>query len=410
MKHKRIISLLIACILISVTAFSIHPVFAENNAGEGYARQAFSKSDKVENFRNSSSGVSIINLKWDEAEGADGYLVQMKKNGAYETVKKTVKNSCTIKELKSGKVYYLRIRAYAEDGLKTVSGKWVYLHAATKPDAVKVKSIESDNKKVTLKWKKTNCSGYQINLSTKADFSSKKSKTLSGENVTYTTSSLKGETVYYFRIRAYRTCNDKNYYSDWTNVSVKTDRGYKTTSKGYKIEEKNGVTYVDGVLVANKTYSIPNSYNPGGLTKECSSAFNKMKAAAQKDGVNLFIVSGFRSYETQRNLYNRYVAKDGKALADTYSARPGTSEHQTGLAMDLNSLQGSFGETKEGRWLASNCHKYGFIIRYPKGKQSITGYIYEPWHVRYLGTDTATKIYKSGLCLEEYYGITSRYN
>lgn len=180
------------------------------------------------------------------------------------------------------------------------------------------------------------------------------------------------------------------------------------TSKGYKIETKDGVTYVDGVLIANKTYSLPKNYG-SGLTKECSDAFSAMKAAAANDGVKLEIVSGYRSYETQERIYNKYVAKDGKANADTYSARPGTSEHQTGLAMDLNSLSTSFGETKEGKWLAENCCKYGFIIRYPEGKQNITGYIYEPWHVRYVGTDKATAIYESGLCLEEYYGITSEY-
>lgn len=181
------------------------------------------------------------------------------------------------------------------------------------------------------------------------------------------------------------------------------------TSKGYKIETRNGVTYVDGVVIANKTYSVPKDYG-SGLTGECSSAFNKMQAAAKSEGITLTIISGFRSYDTQNRLYNNYVAKDGKAKADTYSARPGTSEHQTGLAMDLNSLYTSFGDTKEGKWLADNCYKYGFIIRYPKGKESITGYIYEPWHVRYLGTDLATKVYNSGLCLEEYYGITSRYS
>ena len=181
------------------------------------------------------------------------------------------------------------------------------------------------------------------------------------------------------------------------------------TPKGYKIETKDGVTYVDGVLIANKTYSVPKNYG-SGLTGECSSAFNKMQKDASAQGIELFIISGYRSYETQERLYNNYVAKDGKQKADTYSARPGTSEHQTGLAMDLNSLSGSFGETKEGKWLAENCHKYGFIIRYPKDKQGITGYIYEPWHIRYLGEETAGKVYQSGLCLEEYYGITSRYN
>jgi LAS superfamily LD-carboxypeptidase LdcB len=121
------------------------------------------------------------------------------------------------------------------------------------------------------------------------------------------------------------------------------------------------------------------------------------------------MISGFRSYSTQNTLYNKYVARDGKAEADRYSARPGHSEHQTGLAFDLNSLDQSFENTKEGKWLAENCWKYGFIIRYPKGKESVTGYMFEPWHVRYLGKEVAKKVYESGKCLEEYLGITSVY-
>ena len=168
------------------------------------------------------------------------------------------------------------------------------------------------------------------------------------------------------------------------------------------------LTYIDGILIANKTYSLPASYAPG-VDKTANAALQQMIDAAKQDGISLFIKSGYRSYETQRGLYNNYVARDGVAAADRYSARAGHSEHQTGLAFDLNSLEQSFGETPEGKWLAANCHKYGFIIRYPKDKENITGYMYEPWHVRYLGVDVATKVFESGKCLEEYLGITSEY-
>ena len=104
-----------------------------------------------------------------------------------------------------------------------------------------------------------------------------------------------------------------------------------------------------------------------------------------------------------------YCAEDGRAAADTYSARPGHSEHQTGLAIDLNDVTDNFGNSREGKWVAAHCHEYGFIIRYPKGKQKITGYMYEPWHVRYVGVKLATKIHDSGLTLEEYLGIDSVY-
>ncbi len=174
------------------------------------------------------------------------------------------------------------------------------------------------------------------------------------------------------------------------------------------IEVIDGITYVQGILIANKTYALPSIYNPG-TDDDAYNALDEMQTAAAKEGIILYVVSGFRDYDTQEEIYNRYVSSDGKANADRYSARPGHSEHQTGLAFDLNELEESFGETREGKWLAANAHKYGFIIRYPKGKEHITGYMYEPWHVRYLGKDVATKVYNSGLTLEEYLGITSEY-
>lgn len=130
-----------------------------------------------------------------------------------------------------------------------------------------------------------------------------------------------------------------------------------------------------------------------------------MQADAMSIGLNLKLVSGFRSYNTQANLYNNYVKINGQAKADTFSAKPGHSEHQTGLAFDVGSTKGAFAYTNESKWLSENCHLYGFIIRYPLGKTNITGYIYEPWHVRYLGVDTATKVKQSGLTLEEYLGV-----
>ena len=186
-------------------------------------------------------------------------------------------------------------------------------------------------------------------------------------------------------------------------------RKQQVTSKGYVIEEIDGVTYVGGILIANKSYIVPRTYNPGGLTDECSAAFSAMRSAAAKDGINLFIASGFRSYSSQTSIYWNYVAKRGMETADTFSARPGHSEHQTGLAMDLNSISDYFGETAEGMWLAAHAHEYGFILRYPRGKSDITGYKYEPWHFRYIGVDMAKEVYESGLTLEEFLGIDSVY-
>ena len=177
-----------------------------------------------------------------------------------------------------------------------------------------------------------------------------------------------------------------------------------------KIENKNGLTYVNGILVVNKSYSLPKDYDPGAIKEEAKNAFEEMREAASKDKITLWIQSGYRSYKTQEELYNNYVKQSGKAKADTFSARPGFSEHQSGLAMDLNIIDSSFEGTKEAIWIEDNCYKYGFIIRYPKNKQHITGYKYEPWHIRYLGKENAKKVYESGLTLEEYLGIDSKYN
>lgn len=130
-----------------------------------------------------------------------------------------------------------------------------------------------------------------------------------------------------------------------------------------------------------------------------------MQSAASTLGLNLSLISGFRSYELQNSVYNNYVSWYGQVSADIFSARPGHSEYQTGLAFDIGKIEDNFGETASGKWLVENCHLYGFIIRYLKGKQDITGYQYEPWHVRYLGVDIATKVKNSGLTLEEYLGI-----
>lgn len=189
-----------------------------------------------------------------------------------------------------------------------------------------------------------------------------------------------------------------------------TSAGNRAVSAEVHVEVKPspGLTYISGILIANKTYPLPPDYNPG-VDGAANAALNEMIAAAQEEGIALWVVSGFRSYNTQAAIYSNYAARDGAAAADRYSARAGHSEHQTGLAFDLNSLDQYFGATPEGQWLAAHCWEYGFIIRYPQEKESVTGYMYEPWHVRYLGKETARQVYESGLCLEEYLGITSAY-
>lgn len=130
-----------------------------------------------------------------------------------------------------------------------------------------------------------------------------------------------------------------------------------------------------------------------------SQQLEKMFTDAKREGINLKMVSGYRTYEYQATLYNNAVRRNG--VNQNAVAKPGTSEHQLGLAVDLNWLEEKFGDTKEGIWLANNSYKYGYILRYPKGKEHITGYIYEPWHFRYVGTELANKVYEQNITLEE---------
>lgn len=173
--------------------------------------------------------------------------------------------------------------------------------------------------------------------------------------------------------------------------------------------DMDGITYIQGVLIANKSYSLPADFTPG-LDTTCEAQFYKLQSAAAQQGLNIWLASGFRSYDYQNQIYNNYVSWDGQAAADTYSARPGYSEHQSGLAIDVNQIDDSFIGTPEAVWLETHCHEYGFILRYPQDKQDITGYKYESWHIRYVGTDMSYPIHESGLTLEEYFGIDSYYH
>lgn len=212
---------------------------------------------------------------------------------------------------------------------------------------------------------------------------------------------------YYERYVAYK--NKHSDYSDdkiITYVNIGLDHDFYTNMED--------VDMSDGYLIiCNKYHKLKDNYVPdlvslngyggGQMERVAAANFKEMSNAAKKDGISIYNVSGYRSYNTQKNLYNNYVSRDGKAKADTYSARAGTSEHQTGLATDINSVSSSFENTKAYAWLAKNSYKYGFILRYPKGKEYITGYMYEPWHYRYVGKDVAKIIYEKNITYEEYY-------
>ncbi|HFI0135846.1 TPA: LD-carboxypeptidase LdcB/DacB [Streptococcus suis] len=195
-----------------------------------------------------------------------------------------------------------------------------------------------------------------------------------------------------------QTANSQVVESSSTSTSTNTNASYNGSY--YSVQGKFGE-----VIIANKKHPLSADYAPGE-DPQALAAFQNLIADMQAKGFDVSNnYSGFRSYETQANLYQSYVEQDGQAEADTYSARPGYSEHQTGLAFDLLDSSGNLlEEPTASQWLAENAHHYGFIVRYLPGKEYSTGYMAEPWHVRYIGQE-ATDIYNSGLTLEEYFGV-----
>ncbi len=182
-------------------------------------------------------------------------------------------------------------------------------------------------------------------------------------------------------------------------------------------------------VVVNKGRVLPSNYVPADLTvpkvtlgrdsasdnmhlrAEAAWNLEKLIAAAASDSFRLMLVSGYRSHSTQASIYGRSVSSNGQSITDATIAKPGHSEHQTGLAVDLGATTGNcqlekcFGDMSEGKWLVTNAHRYGFIIRYQKDKQNMTGYDYEPWHLRYIGPELAEEINKSSQTLEQFFGL-----
>lgn len=190
-------------------------------------------------------------------------------------------------------------------------------------------------------------------------------------------------------------------YEFYTNIQ-KTD-----TSKNY-------------TMLVNKFYQLEKDYQPddivecspiyaydnNSLREEAYTAFKALFNAAKKEGYTIIINSSYRDYEWQEKLYQSYKAESGEAYADSIAARPGHSEHQTGLTVDVATYDtplAKFEDTEEFTWMSKNAHKYGFILRYPKGKENITGYDYESWHYRYVGVEIATEIYEKNITFDEYY-------
>ena len=197
------------------------------------------------------------------------------------------------------------------------------------------------------------------------------------------------------------------------NVNMNLDRDfYKEPISARNLNTKK--------ILVNKYYYLDNKYVPKDLetistrfalsnmkmVKEAKEAFEEMASAAKKENYNIIAMSCYRSYDYQVNLYNKYVKQDGKEAADTYSGRPGHSEHQTGLAVDVYNGKvnyTNFEKTKEFNWMNKHAHEYGFILRFPKDKVNETGYTYESWHYRYVGIEEAKYIKENNISFEEYY-------
>ena len=194
-------------------------------------------------------------------------------------------------------------------------------------------------------------------------------------------------------------------------VNMDLDRPFYQDPEAIPLE--SGET--DLQVLVNKYHALSPDYVPqlvpltglgsGSLAPEAAQAFSQMAAAAKADGISLRSKSAYRSYSTQKTIYNRNLSQYSQRFTDTFSARPGHSEHQTGLALDINSasMLDHFEDTPAYAWLQEHCAQYGFILRYPEGKDAVTGYRFEPWHYRYVGTEIASVCMAEGLTLEEYF-------
>ncbi|MCI8394301.1 MAG: M15 family metallopeptidase [Bacilli bacterium] len=212
------------------------------------------------------------------------------------------------------------------------------------------------------------------------------------------------------RYKSYQVANQTNAQDAVTKVNIGLDQEFY--SEISTIKNPNSYT-----VLLNKYRGLPKDYAPNDLTSlsinpnyklraKAAEAYEQLQSAALLDNVKFFPFSAYRTEQYQTRLYNNYVNRDGKKAADTYSARPRHSEHETGLAVDIRSNGLSDNLTdNDYKWMLNNSYKYGFIVRYPKGSMPITGYIEEPWHLRYIGVDIATDIHEKNITFDEYYDL-----
>ena len=371
------------------------------------------KLGKVRGLKLAKATQTSLKIIWPSLAGAAYYRVEISEDGADWSRLKTVSGtSATAKNLKQATKYYFRVTPF--DSSKKFKGTTSGVFARGTITAAPSIKLKNSSSSVTVSYSSVKgASSYAIYKSFDGTSWSREASTT---QLAYTINGLSKGRQIFVKVCSLNSSKQKSPYSEVKSVVV----GMTTPPVG---PVKNGtVLYQDGryfivdkstgvkFALVNKSYTVPSSHAPGGLTSTCASAFSKLCDSAKNSGISIYSISGYRSYSTQNRIYNNYVSSYGKSYADLISARPGHSEHQLGLAIDCNSLKSSFAETAAGRWLAANCTEFGFIIRYQKGKTPSTGYNYEPWHIRYVGSAAlAKKLTASGLSVEEYYGIPSNY-
>ncbi|MEG1469336.1 MAG: M15 family metallopeptidase [Anaerovoracaceae bacterium] len=265
--------------------------------------------------------------------------------------------------------------------------------------------------KTLVMWSKLDdVSGYKIFRANEKNGDFKIIKTINSVNTRrFVDTGLKTGATYYYKVAG---CS-----VDYDAISLSTP----STTIGIKVKGVIKSDPKDKLMIVNKNNKMSSKYVPTNLRSltgystsdvkvksYVKTAYIKLYNAAKEDGHTIKAVSGYRSYALQKYLFNYYVSVDGLKEAERASARPGTSEHQTGLAIDVSSasvgydLLERYGNEKEGKWLKNNAYKYGFIIRYEQGKEKRTGYMYEPWHIRFVGKEAAKYITENDLTLEQY--------
>lgn len=397
-------------VTLPILALFSQPVLAEENIHFSSCKEAWANG-----YSDLHEGDPGYSVKLDRDH--DGVACELKNapKGAFKSKQATVAQTDTSSAITSGWVKQDGAWYYFDENGNPVKNAWQGSYY-----------LKADGKMAQSEWIYDD--SYQAWYYLKSDGSYAYSTWQGNYYLKSDGKMAKGEWVYDATYQAwYYLTSDGSYaYSTWQgNYYLKLDgkmavnewvdggRYYVDSTGFWKVNSKvsNKGSYYslqgkyDEIVVANKHYPMSKDYYPGE-NATAKAAFLKLIAQMQEEGYAISDnYSGFRSYATQAQLYQSYVNQEGQAAADRYSARPGYSEHQTGLAFDVIGTDGQLVEdSNAAQWLLEHAPDYGFVVRYPRGKESITGYMHEEWHLRYIGKE-AKDVAASGLTLEEYYGF-----